>query len=165
MKHSIGILLGLMLIACLGWRAQAQDDAYTFSAGPTGWGTSSGMGLIGMAAEVEQQALGLEVFLGIGTNRVQGWALWPRVYLAGETWRPFGELPLVQISETEIQIDPDRGLIKNVYTFQFIGIGLGVGYTQADRTLRLSIGLGATSGQCIQCDVQGYAALHIGFSF
>lgn len=143
----------------------SQEADYAYFAGLGSWGTFDGVGLIGMSAEVVQQGVGVEVFLGIGTNRVQGWGLWPRIYLEGETWQPFGELALIQLSETEISIDPDIGLRKNTFTWQFMGVGLGMVYAQKDRLLRASLGLGVTGGQCLVCGMLGYANLHIGFSF
>lgn len=157
-------LAALLLLWPLG--ATAQEVVYHFSSGPSAWGQwGTGAGLIGVFTQVESQGVGLEGFLGIGTNRVQGWALWPRVYLEGGDWRPFGELALVQVSETEISVDPGVGLVKTVYTWQFAGVGLGVAYTQRDRTLSASAGWGVNSGQCLTCAMQGYVALHIGFSF
>jgi len=166
----------MVLLAVCVWHGQAQAQTqYAFSAGPSAWGTWDGTGLIGMAAQVEYQGLALEALVGIGTNRVQGWGLWPRVYLEGtsstaepallDTLRFFGELPLVQLSETQISVDPDRGLVKQVYTWQFMGLGLGAEYLQGDRSLRASAGIGVNGGQCAACGMQAYVAVHIGFSF
>ena len=156
----------MVLLAVCIWHGQAQAQTqYAFSAGPSAWGAWDGAGLIGMAAQMEYRGLGLEAFLGIGTNRVQGWGLWPRVYLNDEVWRPLGELALIQITETEISVDPQRGLVKNAYTWQFMGLGLGVAYLQEDRSLRVTAGIGVNGGQCLICTMQGYVALGIGFSF
>jgi len=154
-------LLSLMVLPV--W---AQEE-YDFSSGPSSWGAMDGSGLIGISAEVEQQDFALEVFLGIGTNRVQGWGLSPRMYLTDreELWRPFGEFSLIQVVETEILIDPEVGLIKNTFTWQFMGVGLGATYRQNDRMMRVSIGLGVNGGQCLYCQMHAYASLHIGFSF
>lgn len=158
--------LAMVLLAVCVWGSGVQAQTpYAFSAGPSAWGSWDGAGLFGMAAQVEYQGMGLEAFLGIGTNRVQGWGLWPRVYLGGEAWRPFGELPLLQIAETEISIDPQRGLVKNTYTWQFMGLGLGVAYVQGDRSLRAAAGIGVSGGQCAACGMQAYVAIHMGFSF
>jgi len=162
MKRALWVVGVVLWASCA--QAWAQDGAYTFSAGLSSWGTSAGAGLLGMSAEVEQQGMAAEAFLGIGTNRVQGWALWPRVYLVDGTWRPFGELALVQISETELSVDPNVGLKKTTYTWQFMGLGIGIVYAQHDRVLRASVGLGVTGGQCLFCGMAGYAALHLGFA-
>lgn len=145
----------------------AQEPAYTFSTGPGAWGLADGSGLIGMGAQIERDAVGLEIFWGVGTNRVQGWGLWPRAYLSGPEalWRPFGELALVQVRETEILFDPERGLSLEKYTWQFMGVGLGASYRQGQRRLRASAGLGVTGGQCAACAMKAYAALQFGFSF
>lgn len=161
-KTTLGLLIAL---AACGVGTFGQDAAYEFSGGLDAWGLVSGMGLVGVSAEAEQDGLGLGALLGIGTNRVQGWGLWPRAYLGGEAWRPFGELALVQLSETEIQVDPERGLIANTYTWQFMGVGLGAVYRQDDRHLRASLGMGVTGGQCAVCGLLAYATVQIGFSF
>ncbi len=162
-KYLFSWVLLLSLIASPVWA----QEVYDFSSGPSSWGTTDGSGLIGISAEIEQQDFALEVFLGIGTNRVQGWGLGPRMYLTGteEVWRPFGEFSLIQISETEISIDPEVGLIKNTFTWQFMGVGLGTSYQQNGRMMRASIGLGVNGGQCLHCQMHAYASLHIGFAF
>jgi len=155
----------LIALAACGVGVLGQAD-HAFSGGLDAWGLVSGMGLVGVSAEVEQDELGLGALFGIGTNRVQGWGLWPRAYLeAGEAWRAFGELALVQLSETEIRVDPERGLLANTYTWQFMGVGLGAVYRQDDRHLRASLGMGVTGGQCAVCGMLAYATVQIGFAF
>ena len=162
LRALVAVAFGVLIFAGTG---VAQDAPLAFSSGPLAWGTAVGEGLVGMSVEAQQEALGLEVFLGIGTNRVQGWGLWPRVYFSGEGWVPFGELALLQLSETEISVDPNVGLIKNTFTWQFMGLGIGGIFRQEDRLLRVSVGLGVNGGQCLHCGMQAYASVHIGFSF
>ncbi len=145
--------------------SQGQAGPYAFSAGPEVWGTSQAEGLLGMGFEIEQDNFGLGLSLGIGTNRVQGWSVLPRVYFAPAAWRPFGELRLVQVSETSIGIDPSVGLVKEAFTWHFVGLGLGVSLGQAERSLQAVLGLGVNGGQCLPCGVQAYASLRIGFAF
>jgi len=165
-RSIIGGLLLLSLTLALSQPVWGQiQGPFLVTAGPGSWGTTSGAGLVGMSLEVAQRGVSLEALLGIGTNRVQGWALWPRIYLAGERLWPFGELPLFQVTETEIAVDPERGLVKNTYTWQFIGVGVGLVYASSDRSIRVSGGLGVSSGQCLPCGVQAYLSFHIGISF
>jgi hypothetical protein len=157
------VLLGAATVFSM--QLENMED-YTFYAGPGGWATSAGHGLIGMMAEVEYQTMGFGVLVGIGTNRVQGWSLLPRIYVdAPDAWRLFGEMPLIQVVEAEISIVPDVGLVKDVYTWQYIGIGFGAEYEAEGRTLKASVGFGATSGQCLPCLATGYVGLQIGFKF
>lgn len=164
----MSVRMGWVVLWLLGaWAlpAGAQEGDYRLAAGAGSWGTPAGLGLIGVALEVEQGGLAVEGLWGIGTNRVQGWGLWPRAYLAGEGWRPFGELALVQVSETELSVDPQRGLVRETFTWQFMGVGLGVAHVQGARRLRASLGLGVTGGQCAVCALQPYATVHWGVSF
>lgn len=151
----------------LGGPAWSQAPDYTFSAGPGSWGLVDGSGLIGIGAEAERDAVSLEVFLGLGTNRVQGWGLWPRAYLSGPAvrWRAFGELALVRLAASEVFLDPRRGLVVETFTWQFVGVGLGASYREGERRLRLSLGLGVTAGQCAACGMKAYAALGFGYAF
>lgn len=163
MKHFLGCTVAFILLFSV--YSYAQEETYLVTTGPASWGTIDGSGLIGMSIEVAQQGVSVEAMLGIGTNRVQGWALWPRIYLPGDQWLAFGELPLIQLSETEISIDPDVGLIADTYTWQFIGVGVGVVNARGNRTLRISGGLGVSGGQCLHCKMHGYLSIHIGLSF
>jgi len=154
------------LIVVASSTAAIAKDTYQVSVGPSGWSAAGGAGLIGVSAEAEliEESASVENIWGLGEHCAQGWALWPRLYLVdiSNTWRPFGELVLAQLTDLQLRLDPVCGSIGKHSGWRFVGLGLGMVYRMGERTLRLSGGVGLTIGQCPACGISVYLAIRVG---